>query len=191
MPVLAKETALYPENLLLTPETVVDSCLGTATDRTWWVIYTKARQEKALARQLCAYRIPFYLPLVLTEHLERGRRMRTYLPLFSGYVFLFASPDERVGALTTNRVSQMLPVPQQDELLTDLRQVAALLAAGVPLTVEHRLAPGQKVRIRRGPFEGLEGTIIRRRGADRLLIAVSYLQQGVSVEINNFMVEAA
>jgi hypothetical protein len=36
---------------------------------------------------------------------------------------------------------------------------------------------------------GFEGTIVQRRGTDRLLIAVSFLQQGVSVEINDFMVD--
>jgi hypothetical protein len=36
---------------------------------------------------------------------------------------------------------------------------------------------------------GLEGTIVSRRGEDRLLIAVNFLQQGVSIQISDFQVE--
>jgi transcriptional antiterminator RfaH len=106
-------------------------------------------------------------------------------------LFLFGSPDERVSALTTNRISRILPVPMpmQDQMLQDLRQLAYLIAIGAPLTVEQRLSPGRKVRIRSGPMAGIEGTIVQRRGGDRLLIEVHFLQQGVSVEINDFMVD--
>ena len=51
------------------------------------------------------------------------------------------------------------------------------------------LSPGRKVRIQSGPMAGIEGTIVQRRGADRLLIAIAFLQQGVSVEINDFLVD--
>ena len=37
---------------------------------------------------------------------------------------------------------------------------------------------------------GLEGTIIARRGGDYLLVAVNFLQKGVSVAIQDYLVEA-
>ena len=46
-----------------------------------------------------------------------------------------------------------------------------------------------RVRIRSGPLTGLEGLVIRRRGQDRLLVAVEFLQQGASVQIDDFEVE--
>ena len=60
MPILEAETSIFPGNLLedFTPE---------QDDRQWWVVYTKARQEKALARHLLSREIPFYLPLVAKE----------------------------------------------------------------------------------------------------------------------------
>ena len=36
---------------------------------------------------------------------------------------------------------------------------------------------------------GLEGTVIRRRGAERLLVVVEFLQQGASVQLDDFQVE--
>jgi len=38
-------------------------------------------------------------------------------------------------------------------------------------------------------LEGLEGVVVRRQKTSRLVVAVSYLNQGVSVEIDDFMVE--
>ena len=187
MPALAQEPCSFPENLLTDPADVQLDC--PPSERSWWVIYTKSRQEKSLARDLFGSRIPFYLPQVPRDHLVRGRRVRAHVPVFPGYVFLFGSPEERVGALRTNRISRILPVPTQEELVRDLRQLAKLIAIGAPLTLEERLSPGQMVRIRKGPMSGFEGTIVQRRGSNRLLIAVNFLQQGVSVEINDFMVE--
>jgi hypothetical protein len=36
---------------------------------------------------------------------------------------------------------------------------------------------------------GMEGIIVKRRGRTRLLVAVSFLQQGVSIEIDSYLVE--
>jgi len=64
-----------------------------------------------------------------------------------------------------------------------------LIASGAPLTLESRLAPGDRVRVRRGPLVDLEGTVLSRRGQTRLLIAVNFLQQGASVEIDDFLLD--
>ena len=191
MPVLAEETCLFPENLFDEPMVATGDDLldSRVAERVWWVVYTKSRQEKSLARDLLGSQIPFYLPQVAKSSLIRGRRVRTHMPVFPGYLFLYGSPDERVDSLKTNRISRILPVPLQDALEQDLRQLAKLIATNAPLTIERRLAPGRKVRIRCGPMAGFEGVVVQRRGSDRLLISVSFLQQGVSVEINDFMVE--
>lgn len=181
MPILKQEPAEFPEGLL-------DS-EGREETRLWRATYTKARQEKSLARDLLAYQIPFYLPLVSKKTLVRGRRVESLSPLFSGYVFLYCTDDERYKSLTTNRISQVVEVKDQERLWSDLRNLKRLIVAKAPMTIESRLAPGQRVRVKSGPFMGVEGTIESRRGAFRLIVEVSFLQQGVSVEIDDFQVE--
>jgi transcriptional antiterminator RfaH len=44
--------------------------------------------------------------------------------------------------------------------------------------------------VRQGPFAGLEGTVTKRRGETRLLVSINFLQQGASVEIDDFMLDA-
>jgi len=182
MPILKEERSLFPETLLDEPP-----C--GAADRRWFALYTRARQEKSLARELLKHQIPFYLPLVRKTNVSRGRKRTAQVPLFGGYVFLYGSEEERVRSLATNRISRVLTVEDARQLLFDLRQLRQLIAAGAPLTVESRLAPGQRVRVRQGAFAGLEGTVLKRRGEMRLLVRVNFLQQGASVEINDFLLE--
>lgn len=182
MPILAPETSLYPANLL-------DDFVQPPSDRLWWAVYTLARQEKSLARDLLDRAIPFFLPLVPKENLIRGRRVRSYIPLFTGYVFLYGSDDERVKCLTTNRVSRILPVTDGVQLVHDLSQVQKLIASDAPLTIERRLTAGRLVRIKKGAMAGLEGTVLSRKNQTRLVVAVNFLHQGVSVEIEDFLLE--
>jgi transcriptional antiterminator RfaH len=182
MPILKEEPSVYPETLL-------DALPAEVAGRRWLAIYTKARQEKSLARELWKYHIPFYLPLVRKASVSRGRKRTSLMPLFGGYVFLFGSEEERVRSLATNRISRVLTVEDPDQLVFDLRQLRQLIAANAPLTVESRMGPGQQVRVRQGAFAGLEGIVLKRHGQTRLLVSINFLQQGASVEIDDFMLD--
>lgn len=182
MPILRKEPSIYPENLL-------DELALEESGRRWRVLYSKARQEKALARDLFQFGVPFYLPLIPKEAVTRGRRTASHIPLFAGYVFLHGDEHERLRAMQTNRISRILEVDDAEALVGDLQQIRQLIASGAPLTVESRLVPGDLVRVKHGPFAGLEGTVLYRRGKTRLLVAVNFLQQGASVEVDDFYLE--
>lgn len=182
MPLLARETCLFPESLLELPDVL-------AVDSQWMVVYTKPRQEKSLARDLLRHTVPFYLPLV-KKTLQYGRRRFTsFAPLFAGYVFMVGSERHRTVSLATHRVLRILPVNDGPRLVADLCQIERLIRANVPLTVESRLQAGMNVRVRSGPFAGVEGVVLRRRGETRLLVSVNFLQQGASVEIDDFRLE--
>ncbi|MHB8972304.1 MAG: transcription termination/antitermination protein NusG [Pirellulaceae bacterium] len=182
MPILEQEICVFPEDLLSESPITFDL---ESTDRRWWAVYTKSRQEKALARHLIGHQVPFYLPLIPKDNMIRGRRVRSHVPLFGGYIFLFGSQEERITTLTTNRISRILPVDDQEQLRRDLANVHNLIERNAALSVEQRLSPGDKVCIKSGALRGLEGVVVKRHGRMRLLVAVNYLQQGVSVEIDD------
>jgi transcriptional antiterminator RfaH len=182
MPILEQEPCVYPENLLGDECTILDG-------RKAWAIYTKPRQEKALARELFKKHIPFYLPLVSQDRIVRQVKKQSFLPLFPSYLFLFATHQEREECIDTKRTVQRIAVEDPEQLRTDLAQLQSLIELGTPLTLEARLEPGRRVRIRHGALEGFEGTVLQRRGRSRLLVAVRIIQQGVSVDIDDFMLE--
>ena len=178
----SEQPSVYPTDLF-------EGLTAEPSERRWWVLYTKVHQEKAIARQLCGQRVPYYLPLVEKTSQWRGRRFVSMIPVFASYVFLYGNEQERVWSLATNRVSRVLFVPDVDGLSYDLRQLRQMIASGAPLTVEKRLARGDRVRVRHGPLAGLEGIVLRRNGTSRLLVAVDFLQQGASVEIDDHVLE--
>src|SRR5947199_1270269 len=111
MPMLPPEPNQYPENLFAGPH-------GFGS-RVWWVLHTKPRQEKSLARQLHQAAVPFFLPLASRRLWIRSRETVSYAPLFPGYLFLFGNGEARLKALSTNRVATALTVPNQQRLWQD------------------------------------------------------------------------
>ncbi|HEY4309131.1 MAG TPA: transcription termination/antitermination NusG family protein [Pirellulales bacterium] len=182
MAFVLSHTTIYPDDLL-------DDFCAVETERRWWVAYTKVRQEKRLAEDLACREVPFYLPLIERRYMYRGRRLRSQEPLFGSYIFLFADQHERAQSLATKRIVHLLPVIDGRRLHNDLVQVQRLIAADVPLTIESQLRPGRRVRVRHGCFAGIEGIIEARCRQTRLIVAVTFLQQGVSVELDDAMLE--
>ncbi len=176
MPILPPEPDRYPPHLL---DPVAAGEFGP--DRQWWVLHTKPRQEKALARRLRAAGVSFYLPAVARRSRIRGKVLTAHVPLFSGYVFLLGDRDERVTALATDCVVNTLRVHDPDRLWSDLRQIDRLIASGAPVTAESSLPPGTRVEITTGPLAGLTGTLVRTESGRRFVVQVDFIQQGASV----------
>lgn len=183
MPILASQPDVFPADLL-------DHWEPTSPDEKWWALYVLARREKRLMAQLHEAQVGYYGPLIPRKFRSpNGRKRTSYVPLFSGYVFLWGTEEDRFRALKTNCVSRSVHVVDGEELVRDLRQVQQMIRSKKPLTPEARLKPGMRVRVRSGSLENLEGVVIRRRGKDRLLVAVEFLQQGASVSIEDVQLE--
>jgi len=162
-----------------------------AQDGTWWALYTLARFEKKLMRQLLEIEVPFYGPTIARRYRSPQGRIRTSVePLFPNYVFIMGDEMARYKAVSTGSVSRWMPVADSLELVTDLRQIRSLILTDAPLSPELRLQAGQKVRVKTGVFKGFEGVIIRRENDVRLLISVRYMGRGASVALDDCQVEA-
>lgn len=181
MPILPREPDCHPVDLL-------DDDL--VFEQPWWLLYTKSRQEKQLMRKLRWADVAHYAPQIARRNRSPAGRVRTsYAPLFSNYVFLCGGEDARYRAVCTGCVQKTTLVTDAKELIADLIQVRNLINLGVPLTVESRLAVGQQVRIRSGSFAGYEGTVLQRHQETRLLVSVRFMDQGVSVKLEDCQLE--
>ena len=184
MPILPSEPDIYPADLLEQP---LDSA---GSDAGWWALYTLARREKELMRRLRGMGISFYAPVVSKRTRSPGGRIReSFVPLFTSYVFVRGTNEERQQALTTNCISRCLEIADPSRLVHDLQQIHRLIALDAPLTIEARIEPGRRVRVRSGPMTGLEGLVVQRRGKDWLVVAVEFLGQGASVLLEDFQIE--
>ncbi len=155
----------------------------------WWVLHTKARNEKAVAADLDRQHIRFFLPLVRRRHRYGRRSVQTKVPLFPGYVFLCGREEDRLAALKTGRVAHVLEVADQDRIRADLRQICRLVESDEPVDLYPRLRKGSRCLVRRGSLAGLEGVVLRRRGPWRVYVGVEFLGQSAELDIDPGLLE--
>jgi len=155
----------------------------------WWVAHTKSRNEKALAHELVQKDVNYFLPMAWKVNRWRGRKIRSLLPLFSGYLFFCGSENERLEVLRTNRVANLIEVKDQDRLLNELLQIEQAIRAGAPLAPYRYIRAGQRCRVTMGPLADLQGIVVTSKTVTRLVLQVDMLGQATSVEIDTDSIE--
>ena len=155
----------------------------------WWVAHTRSRNEKALAHDLISKNISYFLPMSWKVRRRSRRTIRSFLPLFSGYLFFCGQEEQRIELLRTNRVANLIEVNDQQKFLDELVQIDQALRAGAPLVPHKYIKVGQQCRVITGPLIGLEGVVVKTRGAIRLVLQIDILGQAASVEIDIDMIE--
>ena len=173
MPILRKESEIFPPDLF-------SLSLDAAP---WEVVHVRSRQEKMLARVLTSRNQPFYLPQVEKRVQRSGRTFKSFLPLFSGYVFLRRTDETRPVLWSSGVVTRVIPVEDQRLFDQELRQIRALQEAGATLTPLPDLAPGDRIRITDGVFSGYVGTLVRERDSVSLIVSISSLNKSVLAEL--------
>ena len=181
MPILPPEPIILPKRLLEEP---------IPEDAGWFMVYTKSRQEKKLIRLLREKKVPHYGPHISQRSRSPAGRVRTsFVPLFANYVFVRCNTQQQAATYATDTIRSMTPVVDGEELQHDLRQIRDLIRMDVPLSVEARIQPGQRVRVRNGSFAGYEGIVERRDGETRLIVMVRFMEQGISVKLEDCQLE--
>lgn len=181
MPILGEEPDIYPETILDLPDD---------PEAQWWALYTRSRHEKRLMRKLRDMEIGHYSPVISRRYKSPAGRVRTtHLPLFANYVFVRGSGEARFDAVSTGCVSRCIEIADPIQLVTDLKQIRDLIETGAALAPEERLLPGDRVRVKSGPFAGFEGTVVQRDGQKRLIVAVHFMNQGASAALDDCQLE--
>lgn len=182
MPILAQEPDIFPDSLLDKP--------ADSLDDSWFAMYTLARQEKELMRKLRPLKIAHYGPMIQQRKRSPQGRIRTsYVPLFTGYVFVRGDEVARHDAVSTGCISRCLPVTEHEELIEDLRRIRQLVITGAEVHPEPVPLVGRTCVVRNGAMKGLKGTITKTLNQHRLTIMVNFMQQGASVIVDEADVE--
>lgn len=159
----------------------------------WYAIQTRARHEKRIGSELEQRGIRAFVPTLRQVHSWSDRKKTVEVPLFSCYVFvnLLASSEERLEVLKTSGVFQFVrvngsPAPIPDSQIEGIQTV---LANNLPVTTSGFVRIGQRVRIRGGSLDGVEGILSARKGAHALVISVDLIQQSVEVTVDGYAIE--
>jgi transcription antitermination factor NusG len=158
----------------------------------WFAIRTRSHCEKIVADQLARQSIESFLPLVKKTHNWSDRKKVVELPLFSGYTFarLVLRSGDRLRVLQTHGVAGFvgirdigIPVPEGQ-----IESLRTLLANEIPVKEHAFLQVGQRVRLRGGALDGIEGTLAAKDGRT-LVISVEPIHRSLSISIDGYGVE--
>jgi transcription antitermination factor NusG len=159
----------------------------------WFAVQTRTRFEKKAASELREKHIETFLPLHAIKHKWSDRYRMVQLPLFPNYVFvrIGAAQETRVAVLRTTGVMKFVGGRQGGTPIPDaeIGALQTMLEQGVPFQVYSFLNVGQRVRIRSGCLDGIEGILTRINGADSLVISIQLVQRSVAVQVNGYQVE--
>jgi transcription antitermination factor NusG len=176
-----------------TPALVSEATHGGITTGNWYALYTNARHEKVVARQLEERCIETFLPLYRTWHRWKDRRKQVELPLLPSYVFIRMQEEHKprvlkvsgaISVVSFNGKMAALPEREIDALRNALE--SQIYAEPCPY-----LKIGRKVRVVRGPMAGAEGILSRKKDKCRVVISVDVLMRSVAVELDDCDLEPA
>jgi transcription antitermination factor NusG len=160
----------------------------------WYAVHTRSRHEKLVVNQLERRGIKTFLPLISEVHKWSDRRKVVRLPLFSCYAFVHIQllPELWHKVIRTSGVLRFvgsrgdgIPIPENQ-----IENLQAVLSSDAPFALCPFLQVGQRVRVRGGALDGIEGVLSARNRERTLVISVEPIQRSIAVRIDQYHVEA-
>jgi transcription antitermination factor NusG len=159
----------------------------------WFAVHTRSKCEKKVASQLDDLQIKCFLPVIQEIRTWSDRRKRIDQPLFPGYVFVRIPSEDRVrvSVLRTSGVvgfvgvqGQGIPIPDPE-----IESIQTLLSSRIPFEPYPFLCVGQKVRIRGGYLDGVEGILAAKNSDRSVVISIELIQRSLAVQVSGFDLE--
>jgi transcription antitermination factor NusG len=158
----------------------------------WYALHTRARHEKAVERRLSDQGLETFVPTTVEVHRWSDRKKKVEVPLFSCYVFVRCalSAEDRTRVYQIESVhgfvgvrGASLPIP--DNQIESIRKVLTQSVG----RLHPFLKVGQRVRVRGGAMDGVEGVFLSENGDHSLIISIDAIQRSMAVRIDGYDVE--
>ena len=158
----------------------------------WYALYTCANHERSVAAELEVRTIEHFLPLYCSVRHWKDRRVTLDLPLFPGYVFVHLSLNVRIQVLQLPGVVKLVSFGGIPAALPDTQVEALRVGLNGWLCAQPHpyLSVGRRVRVVRGPFQGSEGILVRKKSGFRVVISLELIMRSVAFEVDLVDVES-
>jgi transcription antitermination factor NusG len=168
--------------------------LGALFPTEWFAVRTRPRHEKVVTSQFETSGMETFLPLCAQVRSWSDRRKLVDFPLFPGYVFVRTSRATQarvrvfqvrgvIGFVGPNNQATPIPVQQIDA-------VRSLLKSQIKCHPHPYLDLGQRVRIRNGALQGLEGILVRIASDRSLVVSINLIHRSVAIRIEGYEVDS-
>jgi transcription antitermination factor NusG len=168
---------------------------GALVEPSWYAVQTMSRHEKQVTKHLEAHCVRTFLPLLRQIRRWSDRRRVVETPMFGCYAFVRVtqSADNRLNILRIPGVlgfvgSERHGTPIPDEQIENLR---IAIDQETPLFPHPFIKAGQRVRIRGGSLDGVEGILVRKGKAQNLVLSIELLHRSTSIQLDGYDIEMA
>jgi transcription antitermination factor NusG len=155
-------------------------------DRNWYAVFTVPQNEKSVVKHLGVREIESFCPTYETVRVWRNRqRMKLILPLFPSYLFVHIGPRERDKVLQSPGVLQIVGKKRVSLPLPD-SEIEFLRSGACRQRIEpyRELVIGDRVRIKSGVMQGVEGTLVRRGSSMRFVLTIELINQHAAIQVD-------
>jgi transcription antitermination factor NusG len=159
----------------------------------WYAIHTRANHEKKVLERLLSRSIPAFLPVYKSVRRWHDRKVSLEPPLFPGYLFVNIPLSLRHDVLKVAGAVQLVGPRGKPEPIADSDIEALREAHRRNILTDPRpyLREGMRVRVKSGPFEGLEGFLVRKKNASRVVITLHQISSSFALQVDASDIEPA
>jgi transcriptional antiterminator RfaH len=162
--------------------------------KSWYLVYTKPRQEKVAAENLLRQKYEVYFPQLGIWRTRRGKRQHVIEPLFPRYLFIrldsqtdnWAPIRSTIGVMSLVRFG-IEPARVPDELIGYL--LSRHNADGLHEWAQPKLTLGDRARVVGGPLAGYEGILIAKSSRERVVILMDLVGGQIRAKLNPDQIE--
>lgn len=155
-------------------------------DRSWYAVYTVPQHEKSVLKHLNLREVESFLPTYKTARVWKNRqRMSLVLPLFPTYLFVHINYRDRTKVLKSPGVLRIVGnargyIPLSESEIEFLRSGCHR----EQIEPYRDLVVGEKVRIKSGMMEGVQGTLVRKNSSMKFVLTLELINQHAAIQVD-------
>lgn len=154
----------------------------------WYLLYSKSRQEQRAQQHLANQGFESFAPHILVKKLRAGKTVEINEPLFPRYIFLKCPKALNLSTIRSTRGvaglvrfgDTLARVPSA--LVHNLLQQQIFLQQQTPT---QPFQPGDTLEILNGPFASLNAVFQQADGEQRSIILLNFLGQQLQLSFEN------
>jgi transcription antitermination factor NusG len=159
----------------------------------WYPLQTRYQCEKRVDAALRDEGFESFAPMQLETRRWSDRTKVVESPLFPGYTFVRMEADPKllvkvlrlpglVRFVTSGR--ELVPVPNEE-----IESVRTLLQSNTPSEPGPFPVVGERIKIRGGCLEGVEGIMMAQTGRGEIVISVGAIQRSLKIPLGDYQIE--
>ncbi|MFA5180330.1 MAG: UpxY family transcription antiterminator [Syntrophales bacterium] len=165
----------------------------------WYAVHTRSRHEDRAFLGLAQKSLNAFLPKIEVWSQRKDRRKKILVPMFSGYIFvelMDLNNETKLEVLKTFGVVRILGKPHGHEPIPvpdyQIEAIQRIVRSKIEIQQFQYPKVGERAKIVNGPFQGVEGLVVKTDLERELfVISIDLLQRSVAIKLEGFQVAKA